>query len=359
VKFVLDAEQKLFGETLDKLLSAADAPGAARAWAVGDSGPGLTLWRALADAGVFALAVPEPSGGVGVLPVELVTAFTVIGGHGVPGPYMETVAVAELLSRLAPSLRQAPLPRLAPSLRQAPLTRQEPADAWLASSDAWLPRIAEGTAVASLVLPPDVPYALDADVADVVLAVDGDGGLRLGARGTMHTSLDPARRLFSVSPAKAVSDEAVSDMAAPAAVAAFDMGALLCAAQLAGIGERLLSVTVEYAKTRQQFGRPIGSFQAVKHHLANAYVALEYARPLLYGAALAYGSADFPREVSAAKAATSDATYFASRIALQVHGAIGYTDEYDPSLLIRKARALRGAWGSPSTHRSRVLASLI
>ena len=347
MKFVLDAEQKLFGETLDKLLSAADAPGAARAWAVGDSGPGLTLWRALADAGVFALAVPEPSGGVGVLPVELVTAFTVIGGHGVPGPYVETVAVAELLSRLAPSLRQAPL------------TRQEPADAWLASSDAWLPRIAEGTAVASLVLPPDVPYALDADVADVVLAVDGDGGLRLGSRGTMHTSLDPARRLFSVSPAKAVSDEAVSDMAAPAAVAAFDMGALLCAAQLAGLGERLLSVAVEYAKTRQQFGRPIGSFQAVKHHLANAYVALEYARPLLYGAALAYGSADFPREVSAAKAATSDATYFASRIALQVHGAIGYTDEYDPSLLIRKARALRGAWGSPSTHRSRVLASLI
>ena len=319
MKFVLDAEQKLFAETMDKLLSGAGVPTAARAWAAGDSGPGLTLWRSLADAGVFALAVPESAGGAGPLPVELVTAFRAIGAHGVPGPYVETVAVAELLGLLAPE-------------------------------NEWLAGIADGSAVASLAFPPDVPYGLDADVADVLFMVDEDR-LCLGEPGEMRASLDPARRLFSPIPTATTSYiSGISVNTAPG------LGTLMCAAQLAGIGDRLLSITVEYAKTRHQFGRPIGSFQAVKHHLANAYVALEYARPLLYGAALAHGTPDFPREVSAAKAATSDATYFASRVALQVHGAIGYTDEYDPSLLIRKARALRGAWGSPSAHRARVLA---
>nr|BFE78665.1 hypothetical protein GCM10020093_012660 [Planobispora longispora] len=188
-----------------------------------------------------------------------------------------------------------------------------------------------------------MPYALDADAADLVLVVDGDE-LRAAVPGTVRTSLDPARRLFSVEAGTApVSGPAVR----AAAGAAFDLGALACAAQLAGVGRRLLEVTVEYAGTRRQFGRPIGGFQAVKHQLADVLVALEYARPLVHGAALAYGSPDFSRDVSAAKAAASDAAYAAARTALQVHGAIGYTDEYDPSLWIRKARALRSAWGSP------------
>ncbi|WP_262401588.1 acyl-CoA dehydrogenase family protein [Actinomadura sp. CNU-125] len=132
----------------------------------------------------------------------------------------------------------------------------------------------------------------------------------------------------------------------------------MCAAQQLGVGRALLEVTVEYAKTRQQFGRPIGEYQAVKHHLAGAMVELEFARPLLYGAALAYGTPEFGRDVAAAKVAASDACYGAAKIALQVHGAIGYTDEYDPSLWIRKARALHSAWGTPAEHRARVAAAL-
>ena len=115
---------------------------------------------------------------------------------------------------------------------------------------------------------------------------------------------------------------------------------------------------MEYARTRRQFGRPIGEFQAVRHQLANALVELEYARPLVYGAALAHGTPDFAREVSAAKVMASEAAYRTARIALQVHGAIGYTDEYDLSLLIRKARALRAAWGSPTEHRARLMSAL-
>jgi alkylation response protein AidB-like acyl-CoA dehydrogenase len=330
MKFILDDEQKLFGSTVDKLLSSADVPSVARAWASGSRDAGLALWRSLAEAGLFALAVPESFGGVGWLPVELVTAFRVLGSHGVPGPYVETVAAGALLGSSDHDAPGHDVPGLASE---------------------WLPLVAEGEALVSLTLP-EVPYALDADAADLILAASGNE-VRRGLPGTPHESIDPARRLFTLTVGDVVSSASAGD-----AGAAYDVGTLMAAAQIAGIGERLLAVTVEYAKTRQQFGKPVGEFQAVKHHLANAYVALEHARPLLYGAALAYESPLFAREVSAAKAATSEATYVTSRIALQVHGAIGYTDEYDPSLLIRKARALRGAWGSPSAHKARVLASL-
>ncbi|GAA3159275.1 acyl-CoA dehydrogenase family protein [Planomonospora alba] len=325
MKFVLDAEQRLFGETLHTLLTGAGTPGVIRAWAAGDAGPGLALWRALGEVGVFAPAVPEAAGGAGPLPVELVTAFHELGRHAVPGPLAETVAAAELLARLGDG-----------------------------GPAGWLPRIAEGTAVVSLALPPAVPYALDAGVADAVWTVDGDR-LRAAVPGEARPSLDPSRRL---SPVAAGAVLASGPHVRAAAEAAYDLGALACAAQLSGLGRRLLEVTVEYAAARHQFGRPIGAFQAVKHRLADVLVGLEYARPLVHGAALAYGSPDFPRDVSAAKAAVSEAAYAAARAALQVHGAIGYTDEYDPSLWIRRVRALHTAWGSPAGHRARVMAAL-
>jgi alkylation response protein AidB-like acyl-CoA dehydrogenase len=183
-----------------------------------------------------------------------------------------------------------------------------------------------------------VPHALDADVADLVLTADGTER----EAGEPLASLDPARRLFRVAGGGGFTD----------------LGALLCAAQQIGLGQALLDVSVEYAKTRRHFGRAIGEYQAIKHHLASAMVELEFARPLVYGAALSYGTPDFARDASAAKAAASEASYGMAKTALQVHGAIGYTDEYDPSLWIRKARALYSAWGTPSEHRARVMAAL-
>ncbi|SNT61505.1 hypothetical protein SAMN05443665_106414 [Actinomadura meyerae] len=299
MKFVLDAEQRMFGETLRRLLADAGTAKIARAWAAGDSGPGRALWTAVAEAGVFAVAVPEAFGGAGRLPVELAVAAEELGRAAAPGPYVETLAAAELLG-------------------ESP----------------WLPRIAEGEAVVTLA----VPHALDADAADLVLTAD-----RVERKpGEALASLDPARRLFRVEGGGGFTD----------------FGVLLCAAQQIGLGQALLDVSVEYAKTRQQFGRPIGEYQAIKHHLATAMVELEFARPLVYGAALSYGTPDFARDVSAAKVAASEASYGLAKTALQVHGAIGYTDEYDPSLWIRKARALYSAWGSVAEHRARVIAAL-
>jgi alkylation response protein AidB-like acyl-CoA dehydrogenase len=108
---------------------------------------------------------------------------------------------------------------------------------------------------------------------------------------------------------------------------------------------------VAYTKQRAQFCVPVGSFQAVKHRLADTLIALEFAGPLLYGAALTLSGPD----IAAAKAACGEAAYAAARTALQLHGAIGYTAEYDLSLWILKARALRNAWGTPSECRAQVL----
>ena len=299
MKFVLSAEQRMFAESLRALLADSGTAKIVRAWAAGDPGPGRALWSSVAEAGVFALAVPEEDGGAGVLPVELVVAAEELGRAAAPGPYVETLAATELLA-----------------------------------GSPWPSRIAEGEAIVSMA----VPHALDADVADLVIACDGVER----RAGEPLASLDPARRLFRVEGGGGFTD----------------LGALLCAAQQIGLGEALLEASVEYARTRHQFGRPIGEYQAVKHHLASVKVELEFARPLVFGAALSYGTPDFPRDVSAAKAAASEASYGAAKTALQVHGAIGYTDEYDPSLWIRKARALYSAWGTPSEHRARVMSAL-
>jgi alkylation response protein AidB-like acyl-CoA dehydrogenase len=143
-------------------------------------------------------------------------------------------------------------------------------------------------------------------------------------------------------------------------VRAFEFGALATAAQLVGAGQSMLDMSVAYAKQRSQFGRIIGSYQAIKHKLADVHIALVLARPLVYGAALslAEDSPDAARDVSAAKAAASEAALLAARSSLQTHGAIGFTAEHDLSLWLLRVQALHSAWGDPTTHRRRVLEAL-
>ncbi|MEU1169541.1 acyl-CoA dehydrogenase family protein [Streptomyces microflavus] len=363
MRFLLDDEQREFARSLDALLTAADTPAVVRGWAAGDHAPGLTLWRRLADAGVFALAVPEAYGGVGPLPVETAVAFVELGRHGVPGPLVESVAAGVLLGGVG-----------------GPAAKE------------WLPRIASGTAVVSLALEGYGPYALDADVADAVLTVTGDelrltrgagGATGPGAPtgpeaptgpgaatgpggstgrpaptgpGAPTVSVDPARRLFRPEPGGEV--VAAGPGVRAAARAAGTWATFATAAQAFGCGEALLRATVAYVKQRTQFGVPVGSFQAVKHRLADTLLGLEFARPLLYGAAveLADGAPGAGAAVAAAKVAAGEAGYAAARTALQLHGAVGYTEELDLAWWLRRARPLRDAWGTPSACRARVLA---
>ncbi|MGH3410482.1 MAG: acyl-CoA dehydrogenase family protein, partial [Streptosporangiaceae bacterium] len=125
-------------------------------------------------------------------------------------------------------------------------------------------------------------------------------------------------------------------------------------------GRALLEASVRHARVRVQFGQPVGAFQAVQHRLADVAIGLEFARPLLDAAACALADRQpaAARDVSAAKVACADAAHQAARAALQVHGAIGYTQEHDLSLWLTKVRALIPAWGTQAQHRAEVIAAL-
>ena len=312
VEFELDEQQRDFAASIDAALAAADLPGAVRSWSAGDLAPGRKVWEQLADLGVTALAVPEKFDGIDAHPVDLVVALERLGRWCVPGPVAESIAVAPIL--LADDERSAAL--------------------------------ATGELIATVALPPQVPRATDADTAGLTLLADLDGTVSEASGGEQHESVDPSRRLFDVSAGGSTWQADV--------IRAYEFGALATAAQLVGSGQALLDAAVDYAKQRAQFGRLIGSYQAIKHKLADVHIALELARPLVYGAALSLE----PRDVSAAKAAASEAGLLAARSALQTHGAIGFTQEHDLSLLLLRVQALRSAWGTPEVHRRRVLEAL-
>ncbi|GHD84159.1 acyl-CoA dehydrogenase [Streptomyces naganishii] len=314
MRFLPTPEQREFARSLDAMLSAADTPSAVRSWAAGDRTAGRALWSRLADAGVFALAVPESCGGVGPLPVEVAVAFVELGRHAVPGPLVETVLAAALLAGGSG-------PDAAAGLLSA---------------------LASGKAMATV----GAPYALDGDAADVVLVLRDGGVWRAPGARDARPCLDRARRLTTPLPG----GELLLPRTPPAAL---HWARLATAAQALGVGLTLLDRTVAHVGRRVQFGVPIGSFQAVKHRLADARIALEFARPLLFGAALTMDPAD----VAAAKAAACEAAYTTARTALQLHGAIGYTAECDLSLWLTRARALRTAWGAPHECRATVLAA--
>lgn len=319
MRFALTDEQRGFGAALDDLLAGADVPGTVRAWARDEPRAGLELWRRLADQGVCGLVVPESAGGLGASPVDLCVAFECLGRHAVPGPWVESAAY---------------LPAL------------------LSGTDA-LAALAEG-AIGTVAIPPLVPRALDAAVADQVYVVEGTS-LATARLGATHDSVDPARRLVDVHPS-----DSLGSPGPDAADRAFDLAALALSAQLLGLGEHLLATTVTYVKQRRQFGREIGSYQALKHQLADVRIALDFARPLVLGAAVTFDALAplRARDVSAARVRADDAAYLAARTALQLHGAIGYTEEHDLSLWILKVRALVGTWGGAAFHRGRVLAAL-
>jgi hypothetical protein len=396
------AEQDQFAASLHDMLGGGGGGGggsaggvaAARRWADGYHEPGLALWRGLADLGVTGLAVPTRWGGLGASALDLVVACEEAGHHALPGPVAESLAV---------------VPALLTALGDDGLC------------DRWLPGLAEGELIATLAALPGLPYALDADVAGLVLLAGrnladtnpastelagadlpgpelagpdlaGTGTLRTATAGTRHPSLDPARWLFEVTAGPLLAE---GPAVAAALARALDLGALATAAQLLGAGRALLEASVTHAGQRTQFGKPVGAFQAVQHHLADVAIALEFARPLLYAAALTLADAGpgagqhiaapdiaapdtsardisardtsardtsardtSARDISAAKVACADAAHRAARTALQVHGAIGYTREHDVSLWLTKVRALIPAYGTQAEHRARVMAAL-
>jgi hypothetical protein len=220
-----------------------------------------------------------------------------------------------------------------------------------------VPGIVDGRTRVALALPGRV-LVPDAHVAELLL-VAREGELHVVPRAAVtieaEPSVDGARRLFRVACSPTPSTRIATG--AGDAISGSELRLTLgAAAELLGLAAAMLDRTVAYAKVRTQFGQPIGAFQAVKHHLADALLALELARPIVLRAAWSMRAAsDQARtHVSIAKAFASDAGLASARAALQVHGAIGYSFEYDLHLWMKRAWALAAAWGDAAHHREQV-----
>lgn len=316
MRFAFTDDQRAMRDAVRDLLARECPPAAVRAaWTRPGPSP---AWPHLAEMGVLGSLAPEVLGGLGLGLVDVVLVLEETGYAALPDPIVEHAAVA------------------------VPLL-EDPSDA------------AHGTITVTAALDGSGAAAA-ADTADVLVLGDRDRQ-QVVPRGavtlTPVRSVDGARRLFTVGSAPA-------DTPAVADRHAVDRGILGAAAQLVGLARRMLDLTVGYVAERQQFGVPVGSFQAVKHYLADARIALEFARPLVYRAAWSLDAADPDASVhvSMAKAQASDAAHGAGRAALQCHGAIGYSYEYDLHLFLKRSWALAGSWGDARAHRRRVGASI-
>lgn len=317
--FTLSEEQLAFAEAIDDVIEGQGGTAIARAWMAGDMEPGLALWAQFAELGLSGLRLPEDAGGMGGSLADLAVIFERFGYHAVPGPYVESIAL---------------LPSLVTSEEQAAIA---------------------GGAVATAAVDGVHPYGLDAEAAQLCFRLDANT-ITSATPGAPVRSISPFRRLSAVSTTGTPRDLDAAQLAA-----ALDAATVANSAMLVGAGERLLHEAVEYAKVREQFGKPIGEYQALKHQLADVRVALSFARPLVWQAALASeaGAPTASRDVSAAKVRASSAAQLAARASLQVHGAIGYTAEHDLSLWLNWVPALVGIWGTPGEHRARIARSVL
>lgn len=326
MKLGFTAEQQELSAELDRLLAAAELPAVIRAWGAGDADGVTRVWSALAEMGLMGLLVPEAEGGAGADILDVLAVAVQLGRHAVPGPWIEhAVYLPTLLSD----------------------------SATLPSGLAW-ESLAMGEPVVTCNVVGAVPRALDADLAEIVLSVSG-GNVRPATAVRQLRSIDASRHLFEVEPR---SGDVQVDASAQAR--AFEVAALAQTAQLLGLAERMLELTVTYVSSRQQFGKTIGQYQAIAHRAADARIAIDFARPLLWGGADAVrrGRGDVSRAVSAAKVRAAAAARVAADAALQLHGAIGYTEEYDLSLYWLRAEALAPSWGTVEEHRRRIMKSL-
>lgn len=362
MRFALTEEQVEFRDAVRTLLADTCTPADLRAaWAdaeLAGGGPGggdgrvPRAWSALAEMGVLGVCVPDADGGLGMTDEDLVPLLIEVGRAGLPDPVSSTAGVAVAL------MRDHALRGLAAT---------------------WLPRLASGEVSVGVGFEA-TPTVTAATTVDVFALFDrGEAHLvpRAEVDLTPVESVDGARRLARVrwtpTPSTLVAGGPDDEEGGHLAVnRAFDRAALGTAAMLVGLSRRMLDMTVQYASERHQFGVPIGSFQAVKHQLADAALAVEFAEPLVLraanslatdGSSVAGPGAD-PAEdvavhVSMAKAKASAAAAGAAATALQVHGAIGYTVECDLHLYMKRSWALARRYGDAEFHRRRVRSALL
>ena len=340
--FTFNQDQMAFRDSVSRFLMTEAPPEMLREIWETDIGRSPLLRGKIAAQGLMGLSVPEAEGGLGLGDVDWTLMTQELGYYAIPDSLTDTAYIAAGLL--------AGLPEGHPVRTQ------------------WLPRIVDGS-VRIAVGHPVNPWVADAHLADLLLLPHAtESGLEVHALGgdaveiTPLRSIDASRRLASV---QWTPTDATRIADGPTGHALWDQtlarGALCAAGQLVGLAQRMLDASVDYAAQRKQFGKPIGSFQAVKHHLADVVTKIEFAKPVLYRAAkaLAHGDLDVTARVAHAKLVCGEAAVFAARKGIQVHGAMGYTWEVDLQMFMKRAWALDAAWGDPAFHRSRLSDTLL
>ncbi|MBD7978741.1 MULTISPECIES: acyl-CoA dehydrogenase family protein [Pseudomonas] len=332
MNFIFTDDQLAFREAISRFLMTEAAPEMLRDIWETDAGRSPDLRGKIAEQGLTALSVPEECGGLGMDDIAWALMTQELGYYAIPDSLADTAYVAVGLLAALPQSEQR---------------------------DAWLAQIAEGS-VRVAVGHPVNPWVADAGLADWLLLAHQDE-VHMVPRNQVsvqgNASIDASRRLYTVTwtPGSATRvAEAQSGRALWAE--SLNRGALSVAGQLIGLAQRMLDLSVDYVAQRKQFGKPIGSFQAVKHHLADVATQVEFAKPVLYRAAhaLAKGEADVDVRISHARLACCEASWLAARHGIQVHGAMGYTWEVDLQMFMKRAWALDNAWGDRALHKTRV-----
>ncbi len=353
-----DAVRKFSAENFDeptvRRLMESDPPFDAKVWA-----------RLGGELGVLGLSVPESDGGVGGTLVDQAVAVEELGARLACGPVFGTVflAIPALVAASSGPARDELLGELVEGTRTAAFAVPDRAGAFDPQA---VTVTASGDTVTGT-----VGQVVDAGAADVLLvaatgpdgiglyAVDGAGsGVERTPLATLDLTRPQANVRFSDAPAKLI---AGPDDAARVIDHALAVGAALLAVEQVGAAQHLLDLSVEYAKSRLQFGRPIGSFQAVKHRLADLLVDVEHARSTAYHAvwALADGSDDPALATSIAQAVCSAAFSHVATDTIQVHGGIGFTWEHQAHLYFKRATTDAALLGNAEQHRSRVAAMVL
>jgi alkylation response protein AidB-like acyl-CoA dehydrogenase len=327
-----------------------------------EAGYDPAVWSRMAgQLGLQGLHIPDEHGGAGLGQVELAVVFEELGRSLACVPYLATAGMAAnaLLASGDDSAQRDLLPRLASGEAVGTLAVAEDGGRWDLDSVAAEARPAGH----GWVLDGHKAFVVDGGQADlIVVAARAPAGLsafvvEAGAPGMTRTApptLDQTRRLarleLATTPARLIGEEGD---AGGWLSKTLDLAAVALAAEQVGGAQRCLEMAVEYAKTRQQFGRPIGSFQAVKHRCADMLVRVESARSAAYYAAWAAAedSDELPVVASLAKAYCSEAYFFAAAENIQVHGGIGFTWEHDAHLYFKRAKASELLLGDPAYHR--------
>ncbi len=324
--FTFSEDQLLFQESVRDFLVNEVTPEKIRELWDTDSGRSDELWGQLSELGLTGLTVPEEHGGLGMNELDFILLAQECGYVALPEPLVHTALVA------VPTLNA--------------LGGEVAAE--------WLPKIAAGEARVVVGLEQN-QLVEDAHVADLILLQQGSDlhALTQGDVELRHNeSVDPSRKLFAVE----IKNANVVSIDAAIIDGALQRGALANAAQALGLAQRMIDISVQYTSERNQFGKPIGSFQAVKHHMANVAVQLEYAKAPVHRAAYAAanGLSTLAQNVSHAKLVACDAANLAAKNCIQVHGAMGYTWEVDLHIFMKKAWALANSWGDAGYHKARV-----